>query len=71
LSHEGDLPVEPQPELPEQSVRRAEGATAEIEGASKAEDVADGTAPPGESEPARAAAPQQPLRRHGTAKPIV
>ena len=71
LSHEGDLPMEPQPELAAQSVRRAEDAATEIEGGSKVEDVADGTAPPSESEPARTAAPQQPLRRHGTAKPIV
>ena len=71
LSHEGDLPPEPQPEPPVQSVRRAEEATAEIEGVSKVENVADGTTPSDESEPAETVAPQQPVRRHGTAKPIV
>lgn len=62
---------EPQPELPVQSVRRAEEAAVETECASKVENVADGTAPTDKSESARAVAPQQPVRRHGTAKPIV
>ena len=62
---------EPQPELPVLSVRRAENAAAETEHTPNVETIADGTSPPGESEPARTVAPQQPVRRHGTAKPIV
>jgi Protein of unknown function (DUF3306) len=69
-SPERDL-SEPQPELPVQPVRRAEEATVETEHASKVENVADGTALSDESEPAKTVAPQQPVRRHGTAKPIV
>ena len=67
LSHEHDPP----PELPEQSVRRPEKAAAKTEIISKAEDAADGTAPAVAPESAGGAASQHPVRRHGTAKPIV
>ncbi|MCA6116326.1 DUF3306 domain-containing protein [Bradyrhizobium sp. WSM 1738] len=70
LPHEREGPSESQAELPMQPVRRAEEAV-EPESASKVENAADGTLPVCESEPAKSVAPQQPLRRHGTAKPIV
>jgi hypothetical protein len=71
LPPERDLPPTPQPELPVQPVRRAEEVGGEAEAASKVEEVTDGTAPMEESERAQTVAPQQPVRRHGTAKPIV
>ena len=60
-SPERELPANPQSGLP-QSVRR--GDVAETEDVSAAEGAAD-------AEPAGTVAPQQPVRRHGTAKPIV
>jgi hypothetical protein len=60
-SPERELPTNPQSGLP-QSVRR--GDVAETEDVSAAEGAAD-------AEPAGTVAPQQPVRRHGTAKPIV
>ncbi|KRR06056.1 hypothetical protein CQ12_02705 [Bradyrhizobium jicamae] len=66
-----DLSPESQSELPMQPVRRAEEAIVDAEVASNVEKAADGTARADESEPARTVAPQQPVRRHGTAKPIV
>jgi hypothetical protein len=71
MPHEHDCLPTPQPEHPFQSVRRAEEATAGTECASKVEEAADSSAPSGESEAAKTVAPQQPVRRHGTAKPIV
>jgi hypothetical protein len=67
---ERDLSATPQPELPVQPVRRVEDLAAEAEGLSKTESGADESAP-AELQPAKPAAPQQPVRRHGTAKPIV
>jgi uncharacterized protein DUF3306 len=64
-SSEREISANPQPELP-QSVRRSDAA-AETEDISK---VADAVEPP-ETQPTGAIAPQQPVRRHGTAKPIV
>ena len=62
-SPEREISANPQPELL-QSVRQGDSVTeTEI---SKPE----GAAPPPEAEPARIFAPQQPVRRHGTAKPI-
>ena len=64
-------PVEPS-ELPAQSLRRSgEPAAAETEEVSKADGDAGEPLPASESQPARPAAPQQSMRRHGTAKPIV
>jgi uncharacterized protein DUF3306 len=64
-------PVEPS-ELPAESLRRSdEPAAAETEGVSKADGDAGEALPADESQPARPAAPQQSMRRHGTAKPIV
>jgi hypothetical protein len=54
--------AEPQQDLP---------ATAETEAASKADGGAEEAAPAGEVQSARPVASQQPVRRHGTAKPIV
>jgi len=62
---ERDLPAEPQEDHPAQSLRRSGEPAAETEAVSKAEHDA------GEPQPAKPAAPQQPVRRHGTAKPIV
>ena len=61
---ERELPEKPQEDLPVQSLRRSGEPTAETEAASKAEGAAD-------AEPVGTVAPQQPVRRHGTAKPIV
>jgi hypothetical protein len=58
---ERDLPAEPQEDLP----------VAETEAVPKAESDTVEPAQTDESQPARPAAPQQPVRRHGTAKPIV
>jgi len=70
VPHEHDSLPTPQPALPVESERGTQ-ATTETEVVSKGEDVADAAAPSGESEIARTVAPQQPVRRHGTAKPIV
>jgi hypothetical protein len=72
-----DSPVAPserdlsQEELPEQSLRRSDEPAAETEAVSKAESDTGEPTQADESQPARPAAPQQPVRRHGTAKPIV
>ena len=68
---ERDLPAKPQVDLPEQSLRRSGEPAAEREVVSKADGDAGEPAPADESQPARPVAPQQPVRRHGTAKPIV
>jgi hypothetical protein len=59
-----DLPVQ-------QSLRRSAEPAAETEAVSKAEGDTGEPAQADESRPAKPAAPQQPVRRHGTAKPIV
>jgi hypothetical protein len=66
---ERNLPTEPQEHLPVEAVRRSGEPAAETEAVSKA-DVGE-PASIGETQPAGTAAPQQPVRRHGTAKPIV
>ncbi|UPJ46702.1 DUF3306 domain-containing protein [Bradyrhizobium sp. 200] len=68
---ERDLPAKSQEELPVQSLRQSGEPAPEMEVVSKAESDAGEPAPAAESEPAAPAAPQQPVRRHGTAKPIV
>ena len=64
-SPEREFSADTQPELP-QSVRRDDSA-AEANDISEAESAA--SAP--ETQPAGTVAPQQPVRRHGTAKPVV
>jgi hypothetical protein len=64
-----DPPAKPQEDLPVQSLRQS-GEPAE-EAVSKADSDAGEPAPAGETQPAKSAAPQQAVRRHGTAKPIV
>jgi hypothetical protein len=66
-----DLPAKPQVDVPEQSLRQSGGPAAETEVVSKADGDAGEPALADESQPARPVAPQQPVRRHGTAKPIV
>jgi hypothetical protein len=67
-----DLAAKPQVDLPEQSLRRSgEPVAAETEAVSKAEGDAAEALPADEAQSALPAAPQQPVRRHGTAKPIV
>ena len=68
---ERDLPAKPQQDLPVQSLRRSGEPAAETEAVSTAESDAGEPAPADESQPAKPVAPQQPVRRHGTAKPIV
>jgi len=68
---ERDLPAKPQEDLPLQSLRRSGEPTAETEAISKAECDTREPAQADESRPTKPAAPQQPVRRHGTAKPIV
>jgi hypothetical protein len=68
---ERDLPAKPQEDLPLQSLRRSGEPTAETEAVSKAEGDTGEPAQADESQPAKPAAPQQLVRRHGTAKPIV
>ena len=66
------LPTKPQIDLPEQTLRHSnEPAAAETEAVSKANDDAGEPAPIEEPQLTRPAAPQQLVRRHGTAKPIV
>ena len=68
---EGDLPTKPQIDLPEQTLRRSDEPTAaETQAVSKANDDAGEPAPIEEPQLTRPAAPQQLVRRHGTAKPI-
>ena len=66
-----DLPAQPQEDLPVQSLRSSGEPAAETEAVSSTEGDAGAPAPADEPQPARPAAPQQPVRRHGTAKPIV
>jgi hypothetical protein len=67
-----DLPAKPQIDIPNQSLRRSdEASAAETEAISKADGDVREPEPADESQSARPAAPQQPVRRHGTAKPIV
>lgn len=68
---ERELPAKPQEDLPVQSLRQSGEPAAETEVAAKAESDAGEPAPAGETQWAKPAAPQQPVRRHGTAKPIV
>jgi uncharacterized protein DUF3306 len=68
---ERDLPAKPQADLSEQSHRRSDEPAAETEAVSKADSDVGEPAPTDESQLAKPAAPQQPVRRHGTAKPIV
>jgi hypothetical protein len=68
---ERDLPAKPQEDLPLQSLRRSGEPMAETEAVSKAEGDTGEPAQADESQPTKPAAPQQPVRRHGTAKPIV
>ena len=68
---EHDLPAKPQEDLPAQSLGRSGERAAETEALSNAEGDTGEPAQAGEARPARPAAPQQPVRRHGTAKPIV
>jgi len=68
LPHEQDSLSALQPEAPAQSVRRVEDATTKTEGVSK---VDDARAPLVEADQTKTVASQQPVRRHGTAKPIV
>ena len=68
---ERDLPAEPQEDHRVQSLRRSGEPAAETEAASKAAGDAGEPAPAEETQPVQPVAPQQPLRRHGTAKPIV
>jgi hypothetical protein len=66
-----DLPAKPQVDIPVQSLGRSGEPTAETEAVSKADGDAGEPASADESQPARPVAPQQPVRRHGSAKPIV
>lgn len=67
-----DLSEKLQTDLPEQSARRTEESTAaETEAISKADSDVGESALTVESQIARPVAPQQLVRRHGTAKPIV
>jgi hypothetical protein len=68
---ERDMPAEPREDHPVQSLRRSGEQAAETEAVAKADSDAGEPAPAGETQPAKPAAPQQPVRRHGTAKPIV
>ena len=68
---ERDLSAKPLEELPVQSLRSSGKPAAETETVSRAEGDAGEPAPADETQPAGTVAPQQPLRRHGTAKPIV
>jgi hypothetical protein len=66
---ERDLPAKSQEDLPAQSLRRS--GESETEAVSKIEGDTREPAQADETPPARPVAPQQPVRRHGTAKPIV
>ena len=68
---ERDLPAKPQEDLPLQSLRRSGEPTAGTEAVSKAEGDTGEPAQADQSQPTKPAAPQQLVRRHGTAKPIV
>jgi hypothetical protein len=66
---ERDPAAKVQEDLPVQSLGRSGEPAAEA--TSKADGGVDEAAPAGEAQPARSVASQQPVRRHGTAKPIV
>ena len=68
---ERQLSAEPQKDLPVQSLRRSGEPTAETEPVSTSDGDASEHAPAEETQPVQPVAPQQPVRRHGTAKPIV
>ena len=68
---ERELPEKPQEDLPVQSLRRSGEPTAEAEPVSTSDGDASEHAPTEETQPVQPVAPQQPVRRHGTAKPIV
>lgn len=67
---EREPPTEPQEDLPAPSLRRSGEPTAEMEAVSANNDASK-PAPAEETQPVQPVAPQQPVRRHGTAKPIV
>jgi hypothetical protein len=71
MPHEQEAPPTQQPEPVLQTVRRDEESIVAIESASKVQEVADARASLGETDQTNSVAPQQPVRRHGTAKPIV
>jgi hypothetical protein len=66
-----DPSAKPQEALPVEALRRSDEPAAETASASKAEYNAVEPASAEPSESPRTVAPQQPVRRHGTAKPIV
>jgi hypothetical protein len=66
-----DLSAKPQEDLAVESLRRSGEPATETEVVLKAEGDTGELAQADESQPAKPAAPQQPVRRHGTAKPIV
>ncbi|HVQ68756.1 MAG TPA: DUF3306 domain-containing protein [Bradyrhizobium sp.] len=69
---ERNLPAKPQPDFPEQSLRHSnEPAASETEGVSMADSDVGEPESIEKSQLTQSVAPQQPLRRHGTAKPIV
>ena len=69
--HAPDVPIEPQAELSPDSVRPVDDAIAKAEGVTEAQIVKDGALLTSESDTTGTFAPQQPVRRHGSAKPIV
>ena len=70
--HERNLPAKPQLDFPEQSLRHSnEPAASETEGVSMANSDVGEPESIEKSQLTQSVAPQQPLRRHGTAKPIV
>jgi hypothetical protein len=68
---ERDQPAEPREGRPVQSLTRSGEPPAETEAVSKAGGDAGEPAPAEETQPVQPVASQQPVRRHGTAKPIV
>jgi len=69
---ESNPPAKPQLDLPEQSLRHSnEPAASETEGVSMANSDVGEPESIEKSQLTQPVAPQQPLRRHGTAKPIV
>jgi hypothetical protein len=69
---EHNLPAKPQLDLAEQSLRHSnEPAASETEAVSMANDDVAESESIEKSQLTLPVAPQQPLRRHGTAKPIV
>jgi len=63
------VPAKPEPDLPARALRRSDDPVAVVRGASDAEDgrIEAGQTP--KSKAINPAAPQQPVRRHGSAKP--